>query len=544
MKLRAACQAIVGTIIVTMLIGVGQALAAPKCPIDLGAQADNKLNKLYLFFPSVDVPNDVDKSVFPPHGFNPKTEWLPLPKFDKSALKTFKGTEEELRDAIHDVVADIYCEFNVQVITTTEPPPTTAARRNVVGMGTDHPRVCDEILYGEATTAGGDPGDSKTVDFARIFAGAYNCSGLDLALSGWANSIGGTAAHEAAHNYGLSHEDGNETESKLHLMRRGRFYDAEDRAKPRYFSNFETSLLARNIGLSIDTMWTWEFTNPNTQPAATLRMELLSVRKDLTMSWAFAKETSPWVDPVFSGPLDKRVFRGREYNVYRIEWSAGNPQWAGGAPGQVPQGKTFQVGATFSSLQNDIPDNVIISGLTLFDANGQALQRQPPWMGFDAGVFESRSQDLNVRFFNLLDRRLTLRGMMVRDLPRVMSINAMMRDKPISDVLDRPFLPWEWGVRGPLPASTVLPDGIADMPVANRRQGRHISVQRGIDSCMPEEGSSGLNCHAGLTADDLFPATTMYITATIVDADGLESQLYYQVAGRRARLPCGGSGPC
>ena len=86
-----------------------------------------------------------------------------------------------------------------------------------------------ERRYGQSNTAGGDPGDSKPVDFARVFAGAYRCSKLDLQLEGWANSIAGTVAHEAAHNYGLSHADGEEAAPGdhtfgEHLMQDGEVY--------------------------------------------------------------------------------------------------------------------------------------------------------------------------------------------------------------------------------------------------------------------------------------------------------------------------------
>ena len=114
------CKGLWQAIIVVCTLGVSSALAAPTCPIDYGARADAKPNKLYLYFPAVTVNPGVDPAIFPPYGFDPDTRWLPLPEFDTSDLRDYKGTAAQLRDAVHDVVTDIYCEFNVQVITTLD----------------------------------------------------------------------------------------------------------------------------------------------------------------------------------------------------------------------------------------------------------------------------------------------------------------------------------------------------------------------------------------------------------------------------------------
>ena len=182
-------------ILIIVAMGGSSALAAPACPFTSAAHAEAKPNKLYLFFPQETVPTFIDPAAFPMHGFDPTASWLPLPKFDTSGLRTYSGTAAQLRDAVHDVVTDIYCELDVQVITTLIPPAPTAPRRNIIGIGVDAiPDLpCEQHLFGESTTAGGDPGDSKAVDFARIWAGYFNCTNLDLGLTGWANSIGGTA---------------------------------------------------------------------------------------------------------------------------------------------------------------------------------------------------------------------------------------------------------------------------------------------------------------------------------------------------------------
>jgi len=180
-------------ILIIVAMGGSSALAAPACPFTSAAHAEAKANKLYLFFPQETVPTFIDPAAFPLQGFDPLASWLPLPKFDTSGLRAYSGTAAQLRDAVHDVVTDIYCELDVQVIATVIPPAPTAARRNTVGIGVDtiSGLPCEQRLFGESTTAGGDPGDSKAVDFARIWAGYFNCTSLDLGLTGWANSIGG-----------------------------------------------------------------------------------------------------------------------------------------------------------------------------------------------------------------------------------------------------------------------------------------------------------------------------------------------------------------
>jgi hypothetical protein len=317
-------------------------------------------------------------------------------------------------------------------------------------------------------------------------------------------------------------------------MQEGGNYDFETRSKPRHFSNFETSLLARNVGLALDAMWTWYFSNPDTAPATKLRVELRSLDNDLILSWPFAGDTSPWIDPVLkiTGTQDSET-------VYEIEWSAANSGWSGGPPGQVPQGRSFDVGATLSSPNRDGPSHITLTNVVLLDANDQPLPLQPPWLRFDTGKFNDSTRDLNVHFENPFQSPLILSDVVVQDMQRVMSINAMMQNKPVTDIFGREFTPWHNGIRHPLTQPETIGPGLPrDLPVANRKQGRHISMQRTEEKCKKSDPNSpGLNCHAGITMDDSFPATTVYIKATVSDMSGGESHLFYQIAGRRTREP-------
>src|SRR5438128_539397 len=104
MQWKVLCQAVM----VIVAMSASSALAAPTCPINQGARADAKPNKLFLYFPAATVGTDVDPSVFPSTGFDHHTAWLPLHKFDIADLPAYGGTAEELIDAIYDVVTDIY----------------------------------------------------------------------------------------------------------------------------------------------------------------------------------------------------------------------------------------------------------------------------------------------------------------------------------------------------------------------------------------------------------------------------------------------------
>src|SRR5207247_200768 len=140
-------------------------------------------------------------------------------------------------------------EFNVQVLQTVTPPPAVD-RRNTVGIGTDDnvqltsPPCNNRWWAGQSQTVGGDVGDTIAVDYARVWSRTFQTcaggsrgqlSGNKSTVARWANAIGSTAAHEAAHNYGLSHEDGgphsaNEDAWVNHLMREGRgTYSWKDR---------------------------------------------------------------------------------------------------------------------------------------------------------------------------------------------------------------------------------------------------------------------------------------------------------------------------
>lgn len=97
------------TAVATLALMTSAAWSAPSCPLSYGTTDATKSHKLFLYFPTA------DDASFPSYTTNAS----PARVFDVAALDPAIGTTAALRDRIHDVVTDDYCEFNVQVLSTT-----------------------------------------------------------------------------------------------------------------------------------------------------------------------------------------------------------------------------------------------------------------------------------------------------------------------------------------------------------------------------------------------------------------------------------------
>ncbi len=565
---------------------------AQSCPIESTAIEDAKPNKLYLYFPTA------DDATFPSYATNVS----PLRAFNITNLTDYTGTVSDLRDQVTNVVIDDYCEFNVKVFQTTTAPPTTFPRRVSVGIGTD----ANGLAFGQAQEV--DSGDAILADFARVWAGTYQSlsgTGGDGALSGanstlqrWAFSIGGTASHEGGHTYGLAHNDDflqtgldptapgwcttgtDETKAgedalTRHLMAAGCHFTGEQRAGfRRHFSDATYSILASNVGLSVETIHNWDFTNPNAASASKLQFELLSSSATLTPSWTYLGNLSPWTAPTVTS-IGTTVFKGTTLNRYRVTFSNGQA-WANGPSGVVPGGATFHVGEAFSETDFSVPDSVIVVKIALLDGSGTALTLQPRMVAYDTGALDAADGTYAVRFFNADDpaRALIIRNFQVTELPKVASIDSMIRGvyPQTRDGQRIPFWKSERKLcESPNRISRLagnqantedcpisLTDATESVTVAKLAQGRHI-VQVNDGKCPIEPGNSPAdnakppevnNCPTKGVNLDLFPATTLYITATVVDPNAkhwdpaakvyvtgpLESHLFYQIAGRHPDL--------
>jgi len=554
-----------------VLSGAPAAWAVPSCHISYGTAGSAKPNKLYLYFPTT------DDATYPEFGTSlglPPTS--PAHAFNIAELPNYAAipgaTVGALRDAIFDVVTDDYCEFNVEVIQTTTAPATAAARRNTVSIGTDSGASAGG-LFGLAQNV--DTGDPTAVDFAHEWAATYQglygsaggaLEGANSTLERWARAIGGTAAHEGGHNYGLSHSDGlvlatGEDPLTHHIMASGSHFSGEDRAGyRRHFSDHEYSILAANVGLSVQTVWNWDLTNPNMQTGYKLRMEILSTQPSLTINWSYSGTLSPWINPTVSSALGTTMFKGVTYNRFQVTWSTGQA-WSNGvpggpgtpgAPGQVPGGIEFHVGAGFSGVDYNLPDPIIVSDVVLLDASNTPLALHPRALGFDAGTLDAADGSFNIAAVNVNGAPLQLEAIRVMELPRLLSIDAMVRgNERLLDPRKTPFRPWSES-KLTRPMKLLEKGGTHSVPIARLSRGRHV-VQRVTEKdCAREDRLQGpdvAKCKPGVQVD-LFPATSVFVTATVVDPNAkhwdakqkayvtgpLRSQVFVQVAGRHPDL--------
>jgi hypothetical protein len=555
--------------------------------LSYGTTDPAKSHWLFLYFPTA------SDSSFPSYDTNVS----PVAPFDVAALSPGIGTTAQLITEIGNVVLDDYCEFNVQVHTTTTNPASMAsppARRVTVGIGDDS----NGGTWGEAQEV--DIGDVIDIDFARVWAGTYvtceggngplgsGCSttgaltGTNATLDHWAQAIGGTAAHEAGHTYGLAHTDDDppndpsqpgpaplpgEDPYYQHLMPAGYNLTGPQRADyRRHFSDRTYGILATNVGLSIQTMHNWNLVNPNAESASSLAIAFLSALPSVSIDWTYAGAQSPWLNPTVSLPSGTAVFKGVTYSKYTITWLSPNPAWTDSAPGVVAGGAVFHIGTTFTGVDFNAPDPIIIQDVTLFDASSNPLVLHPRLAGYDAGTLDSASGDFAINFFP--PPGLQLQSARIYQLPRVAAIESMVghgepltRDKTVI----RP-----WSVSECAPSS--LRSGVA-CTIANIGDKPHVQVvhrlgEPGVADCRRAGNVSApgkpnlqdrvtpLDYEGPLCAGsayDPFPSTTVYVIATFVDPTAkhydpatktyvvgpVVSTVFYQFAGTRQR-PAGG----
>jgi hypothetical protein len=555
---------------------------APKCPLSYNATDAAKSHKLYLYFPVT------DDSTFP----NFDGTVSPARRFDVADLDPAIGTTAALANRIHDIVVDDYCEFNVQVLQTTVNPEQITPlqpHRRTIAVGSDKDMTTQQ-RWGQAPPFIDQPAD---VDFARVWAGTYleceggngtlvpfnDCSmtgaltGSSSTLEHWAQAIAGTAAHEAGHTYGLAHTDedpptGNckelgpqplpgEDGFKKHLMPNGCNLDGQDRTTfRRHFGDRTFGILATNVGLSIQTMHNWDMVNPNSVTANSLAIDFLSPKKKVTVDWDFEGPTSPWVSPVVTLQSGTAQWQGKTYFKFRILWSAKNNAFP--TPGKVPPGGQFHVGATFTGVDFNQPDPIVIQNVTLFDAASKPLTLHPRLPLYDAGTIASDGS-FSIHFYpQLIDTKLSLQSAVVYQLPRVASIESMIGEGSPVTFDGLPITPWSATRCVPTADGTLVSCGLGN--IADRP---HVEVTRnvgdpGIIDCSqgvpgvavrkkdaPGEDVEGPIC-AG-TLRDPFPSATVYVIATFVDPAAehwdpraqkivigpVTSKVFYQLAGIR-----------
>lgn len=554
-EMRARSRMLRRTGLALALLSLAGGAQAATC---LAYNPANKANKLYLLYPNAPL-------TYPSFGFSAGSVTNPAAPFNAADLPSYTGTTTALRDAITHVVELDYCEFNVQVIPTATLPPATFPRRNTVAVTTKSDIT--DGLFGLAQNV--DTGDGTAVDYSYVWGKTYQdwtggpggaLNGVNSTLDRWANSIGGTAAHEAGHNYGLAHNTtlapGEDT-YKHHVMPAGGSLNAEDRAGyRRHFSDGEFSTLAANVGLSLQTMWNWDMVNPNAAAAYSLDMTVLyPSATPPVLAWSFAGCSSPWINPTVIGPTGPaQTFQGGTYYPYTLRWNTPNPGSCVGTPGQAPGGVLFHIGATFTSVNFSLstPNPIVIKDVILRDSGGTAMSLNPRLHAFDAGTLDTIGGNLNLGVFNLGEAPLQLANLQMRELPRVVALDQMVRDGRIADFTGMPFEPWPQTTRTLVDKASVDPGRGLSLPIARLDQKRHVYEVITPEDCLKALGDrlgggpDTTDCFPG-TNIDLFPSTTMYFIGESVDPQAtywdpaqkryvrgpLASRTYYQVTGRR-----------
>jgi PEP-CTERM motif-containing protein len=551
---------------------------AQTCPTADPAIDDAKSHKLFLYFPTA---SDSTFPAFP--SLDPL--FSPAQPFDVAALSPGIGTTTELIEEIHTVVVDDYCEFNVQVLATTTNPntmPMPPARRVTVAIGSDK----NDSAWGLAPPTV-DTNDMRDVDFARVWAGTYTvceggtgmpnmCSmtgaltGANATLEHWAEAIGGTAAHEGGHTYGLAHTNDDppmglcgqlgpaplpgEDAFNRHLMPAGCYLTGPDRANfRRHFSDRTYGLLATNVGLSIETMHNWDMVNPNAEEAKSLVIDFLSPLVTPPMiAWTYigpigSTPASPWINPTVTGPLGTMMFppgRGTTYNKFQITWSEANAAFP--SPGVVAGGTRFHVGTTFTGVDYRQPDPIIIQNVTLFkdDKSSMPLPLNPRLPSYDAGTLDAANNQFVVNFFAPANApALLLTSATISQLPRVATIDSLVGDGSPFTRDGRPIEPWSsttcltsvpsgTAAAAPVPLANGVRCGVASLDQPPNVQVVYQVGQPGVIDCRPSLNvpppvrngsrldSTSPNDEALICVGvqrDPFPSATVYVVATFVD---------------------------
>ena len=522
-----------------------------------------KGNSLYLYMPTS------DDSSFPAHP-NGTAGYTPLRDFDIADLDSGVGSTADLRDRILDVVTDDYCEFNVGVTATTTNPSPSVARWQILGIGSDS----HASLFGQAFAV--DTTDTDAQDYGRVWAGLFAdltagtdptytgmLSGTNSTLDRWANAIGSTVSHEAAHDYGVPHSaatsrPGSAEDSTLNhiIATTGMGLTGEIRAGVnRHFSDTEYELLGYNVGLITKTLSNWDFENPNAEAASKMKLTLLSAASTLTLNWTYDGSTSPWKDPVVAS-AGTSTFQGQTYNRYDLTFSTVNPA----APdGIAAAGEEFHTGATFSQ-----PDAVIVRDVTLYDSAGTALALAPRLPGYDVGSADAATGDFVLTFFapdagaGGSGDQLIIESLKVFATARMANINTMVDGAKVTDLRDLPVIDLERQDALLFESSEPIRiDELIRIPIANL--GKPRSVQEFLEAppdCRPgivQGGDSVIDqyeyCVTGPMLS-LFPSTYVYVEAVLVDPNArhwdpereeyvegpVTTRIFYQFAGIKPDL--------
>jgi hypothetical protein len=315
-------------------------------------------------------------------------------------------------------------------------------------------------------------------------------------------------------------------------------------ANRRHFSDRSYELLAHNVGLNIYTLHNWDFVNPNDVDAHSIELTLLSTASSLSISWWYNGTRSPWRDPTLASTGNTRNFQGTTYNEFILKFNV-DKSWSGGADGIVPPGIEFHIGASFHE-----PNPVIVYDTKLKNNAGADLALHPRMIGFNTGALDLATGDFDITLFNPNPGlgELIIQNFTIQMLPRMADIATMVAGDSLRDVRGIPVLShkdcttrqsYELKDKKSIRISQLSDDRFVDLTYDSTK------CKRGIVAIPGDmEGGEIIYCPDG-NALSLFPSTTVYITATVIDPNArhfdpvsgnfvtgpLVSKVFYQFAG-------------
>jgi len=335
----------------------------------------------------------------------------------------------------------------------------------------------------------------------------------------------------------------------------------------RHFSDQDYGILANNVGLTLQSLWNFDFVNPNAATASALQFEVLSLSASLAPVGTWLAN-SPWNVPSVTGPVGTKTFKGTVYNRFLVTWQTpkawSSPNMPGSIAGKIRGGEKFHVGTHLAGANIETATTqVIISDATLLDANGNPLPLHPRVPTFDTGALASNG-NYTINVANLAAASLVLKNLQVFVLPRPLHIDALMQDAnggfKLFDVNGETVVPWR---QFPIAATAVptLPPGSPDRPgelklqVGNLlRDGHNVRVKTNADTGDANGRTEVNRAPSGQLMTDPFPGASVMLTGDLIEPGAtqwdptqqkyisadLVTKIFIQVAGQRAKPVDGG----
>ena len=560
------------TVVIAGTLCGGQA-EARTCPASVLALQQHD-SRIYLYYPTVQDPQ------FPAMGGGAVT--TPLGAFDLSQLDSSIGAEAALLARVETLVKTGLCEFNVGVTTVRQPqlPSPTESHWQIVGIGSDgfsSPQA--PVAQAEHIS---NSGDSDPQDYVRFWVADLGdwaqlggeLIGANSTLDRWATGMANIILHELGHNHGTGHADAGPRQGTTEDAAPNHFMSPLNAASPSAFvtalnhhSDTSYEALAHSVGLAAQTVHNWDFVNPNATSADSFTITLVAMQPGVTLTegWVYSGPLSPWSNALIA-PDGQRNFQGQTRDAFVVIFHT-IKAWANGStPGEVPPGALFHTGLSVHGGPFAVYDAVL-------SYQGAPLLLHPRMVDF-AGTTGFRPgpparPGFSIRLTNPVPARgpILVRDIDVRFSPRMIDIETMVsgavprglddrraalyertpsRDRP--DIAGRETLRRRQFVVGADPIS---------IPIAALSDPRHLMVEhhcpppererappQGRRPARPPWSDDLSTCSAG-TSLSLFPATYVYVSATIVDPAArqwdarrrrmvtgpLATRVFFQVAG-------------